>query len=96
MAEIALPRAGDHTAAVRTPSAISDSPDLAFHIVTLMKNPSGMLGTGGAAAAYSGSPATISEGARAVVDSGNPVLLPRGLSRARRPPSAQFPFGPMG
>jgi len=46
-----------------------------------------------AAAAITGSSAMFSEGIHSVVDTGNQVLLLHGLRKARKPPSARFPFG---
>ena len=45
------------------------------------------------AAALTGSSAMVSEGIHSVVDTGNQVLLLFGLSRAKKPPDEQFPFG---
>jgi cation diffusion facilitator family transporter len=45
------------------------------------------------AAALTGSSAMLSEGIHSVVDTGNQGLLLHGLSRAKRPPSEDFPFG---
>jgi cation diffusion facilitator family transporter len=46
-----------------------------------------------AAAAFTGSAAMMSEGIHSLVDTGNQVLLLMALKRAKRPPSADFPFG---
>jgi len=46
-----------------------------------------------AAAAMTGSSAMFSEGIHSVVDTGNQVLLLHGIRKARKPPSARFPFG---
>jgi len=45
------------------------------------------------AAVTTGSSAMFSEGIHSLVDTGNQVLLLLGMSRAKRPPDEQFPFG---
>ncbi len=45
------------------------------------------------AATITGSSAMFSEGIHSVVDTGNQALLLFGISRAKRPPTEEFPFG---
>lgn len=45
------------------------------------------------AASITGSAAMLSEGIHSVVDTGNQILLLYGLKRAKKPASAEFPFG---